>query len=76
MPSPPDAVAEAEKDLGGGTGKLKLRQVYDAFVLRFPEAAQYVSFSLFSVWVDSALIELRRLLESNTAIKGYVEGKE
>lgn len=30
------AVTEAEKDLGGGTGKLKLRQVYDLFVQRFP----------------------------------------
>ena len=26
------AVTEAEKELGGGTGALKLRQVYDLFV--------------------------------------------
>lgn len=30
------AVTEAEKELGSGTGQLKLRQVYDLFVQRFP----------------------------------------
>ena len=49
------AVTEAEKDLGGGTGKLKLRQVYDLFVQRFPWLAKAVSFELFSSLVDEAL---------------------
>ena len=30
------AVTAAEKELGGGTGKLKLRTVYDAFLTKFP----------------------------------------
>ena len=38
-----------EKDLGGGTGKLKLRQVYDLFVQRFPWLAKAVSFELFQL---------------------------
>ena len=49
------AVTEAEKNLGGGTGKLKLRQVYDLFVTRFPWLAKTVSFELFSSLVDDAL---------------------
>ncbi len=46
------AVTNAEKELGGGTGKLKLRQVYDLFVQRFPAVAMAVSFDTFSQWVD------------------------
>ena len=69
------AVIEAEKEFGSGTGKMKLRQVYDAFVSKFPWAAQVVSFELFSVWVDEVLIEMRELLQNNVNIKQYVEGE-
>lgn len=31
------AVTKAEKELGGGTGQIKLRYVYDMFVARFEE---------------------------------------
>lgn len=68
------AVTEAEKDLGGGTGKLKLRQVYDLFVTRFPWLAKLVSFELFSSMVDDALEEMRDMLETNEAAKAFVEG--
>lgn len=68
------AVTEAEKDLGGGTGKLKLRQVYDLFVTRFPWLARVVPFALFSEMVDDALEEMRELLATNTAVKTLVEG--
>ena len=30
------AVTKAEKELGSGTGKLKLRYVYDMFIAKFP----------------------------------------
>ena len=43
------AVTEAEKELGGGTGQLKLRQVYDLFVQRFPAVAAVISFDTFPV---------------------------
>ena len=66
------AVIQAEKDLGSGTGKLKLRQVYDLFVTKFPWVAKYVTFTNFSIWVDEALIEMRRLLESNVFISTFV----
>ncbi|MFR6482019.1 MAG: hypothetical protein ACLUPD_10785 [Anaerotignum faecicola] len=34
------AVTEAEKELGSGTGQLKLRYVYDLFLRRFPAVAK------------------------------------
>ena len=69
------AVTEAEKDLGGGTGRLKLRYVYDRFVVRFPWLAKIISFQTFSEMVDDALDEMRDMLDSNTAIKAYVDGE-
>ncbi len=68
------AVTEAEKELGGGTGKLKLRQVYDLFVTRFPWLAKIVSFELFSDMVDDALDEMREMLQNNKAVKQLVGG--
>ena len=68
------AVTEAEKDLGGGTGQLKLRQVYDLFVTRFPWLAKLISFELFSNMVDEALEEMREMLDTNQAVKAFVEG--
>lgn len=69
------AVTEAEKNLGGGTGKLKLRQVYDLFVTRFPWLAKIVSFELFSDMVDDALDEMREMLANNQAVKALVNGE-
>ena len=66
------AVTEAERELGGGTGKLKLRQVYDLFVVRFPWLVKVVPFNLFSDLVDDALIEMRELLAKNEAVQAHV----
>lgn len=68
------AVTEAEKELGGGTGQLKLRQVYDLFVTRFPWLAKLISFELFSDMVDEALEQMRHLLDTNTAVAAFVTG--
>ncbi len=67
------AVTLAEADLGGGTGKLKLRQVYDMFVMRFKVISFLVSFETFSNWVDAALTEMRKMLETNDNVKALVE---
>ena len=48
------AVTVAEKKLGGGTGALKLRYVYDWFVRRFPWLAKMIRFEQFSKMVDDA----------------------
>lgn len=68
------AVTVAESELGSNTGSLKLRAVYDMFVTKFPVVAKIVSFETFSTWVDEALEEMRKLLETNEAVKQLVDG--
>jgi len=66
------AVTEAEKELGSGTGQLKLRYVYDMFVSKFPYLVKFISFEYFSDLVDNVLVKFRKMFETNTAIKQYV----
>lgn len=68
------AVTLAEKELGGGTGALKLRQVYDQFVVKFPWLAKIISFDKFSKLVDESLDEMNHLLTTNNKIQEFVEG--
>lgn len=70
------AVTEAEKQLGEKTGQLKLRQVYDWFVAKFPFVAVVVPFRIFSDWVDVALETMRKWLEDNKQVLNYVENNE
>ena len=67
------AVVEAEKELGSGTGQLKLRMVYDLAVKQFPFIVQFVAFDVFSSWVDEALKWMNEQLAQNKATKEYVE---
>ena len=67
------AVTLAEKELGSGTGQLKLRYVYDKFVQQFPVFATIVPFNIFSKWVDLSLEWMREQLDNNTSIKSFVE---
>lgn len=59
------AVKKAEDELGGGSGPLKLRMVYDMFVTRFPTAARFIGFNAFSDLVDDALDSARVWLEGD-----------
>ena len=68
------AVTEAEKKLGGGTGQLKLRFVYDMFVDKFPYTSDLISFETFSGLVDEALDKMKSLLATNKAVETYVKG--
>ena len=68
------AVTEAEKELGNGTGKLKLRKVYDMFLDKFGSIAHIITFEKFSYLVDDALVEMRKLLETNKDVRDYVCG--
>lgn len=70
------ATALAEKELGGGTGKLKLRFVYDMFVVKFTWLAKIISFERFSLIVDESLEEMNNLLATNDAIANYVVGDD
>ena len=69
-----DATTIAEKELGGGTGQLKLRQVYDMFVSKFTWMAKVISFDKFSELVDEALCDMNKLLQTNTAVSAFVNG--
>lgn len=67
------AVVEAEKKLGGGTGQIKLRYVYDMFIEKFKFLALMITFEQFSTMVDMALDKMRLMLSSNEKLKDYVE---
>lgn len=68
------AVIQAEKELGAGTGTIKLRYVYDLFLSKFPSFAPVISFSMFSEWVDEVLEQMKHLLNANEQIGAYVKG--
>ena len=70
------AVTQGEAELGSGTGKLKLRYVYDLFLQRFPAIAKRISFATFSYWVDKALIDMREMLNKNKTIYQMVKAEE
>lgn len=70
------AVTVAEKELQSGTGQLKLRLVYDMFLEKFPQIAKFISFEVFSEWVDEALVWLNKQLDSNKNIKAIVESDD
>ena len=67
------AVVQAEKELGAGTGQIKLRYVWDMFIQTFPALAPVISFEMFSKLVDEALDQMRHLLETNKDVSAYVE---
>lgn len=62
------AVTEAESMFGSKTGKLKLRYAYELAIARFPVAAKFIPFSLFSKFVDEALAIMRDMIENNKNI--------
>lgn len=66
------AVTEAERELGGGTGQLKLRKVYDMFLAKFPKLSIFISFDTFSRWVDIALDKMREMIEKNAAMQNLI----
>lgn len=70
------AVACAEKELGSGTGQIKLRAVYDQFLVRFPFLVALIPFDTFSGLVDEALEKLNELLATSQATKDYVENNK
>ena len=67
------AVVEAEKKLGGGTGQIKLRYVYDMFIEKFKFLALMITFEQFSMMVDISLDKMRLMLSSNEKLKDYIE---
>ena len=70
------AVIQSEKELGNGTGQVKLRFVYNLFLSKFKWISFFMSFETFSLLVDEALEEMRAMLEKNPAVNELVKGKE
>ncbi len=68
------AVTIAEKELGAGTGQIKLRYVYDLFLNKFPWLAKLLSFEGFSKMVDEALEDMKHLIATNDHVNEFVEG--
>lgn len=66
------AVIKAEKELGDGTGQVKLRFVYDMFIDKFRFVAMFINFSQFSDLVDLALITMKDMIANNNQIKEYI----
>lgn len=69
------AVTAAEKELGSGTGQIKLRYVYDMFIAKFPYLVKLIPFETFSILVDEALDKFRGMLDSNANLQNYIEQK-
>ena len=70
------AVTEAENYLGSGTGKLKLRYVYDKCVEKFPAVKYLLPFHIFSAWVDEALVLMRDEIAKNPHIAAFATKEE
>ena len=70
------AVMAAEKELGSGTGAIKLRYVYDMFVTKFPLMVALIPFSTFSAFVDEALDKFKDLLATSPQLQLYVQQQE
>lgn len=69
------AVAEAERDLGSGTGTLKLRRVYEKAIKQFPWVSKLLSFDKFDQYVKDALEWLDNELTYNKSIYNYIYKK-
>lgn len=63
------AVSKAEIYLGTGTGKIKLRFVYDMFISRFKFISVFMTFDRFSKMVDSALDSLKELMDKDIDVE-------
>lgn len=70
------AVIMAEKDLGSGTGKIKLSVVYGNFIEKYPIFSKIIPFPVFSAWVDAVLEDMKDILLKNEKAKAYVENEK
>ena len=68
-----DKVGEAESYFGSETGQLKLRSVYNTFVISRPVLAMFVSFDKFKDYVDLALEKFETMLSENGKIKEWYD---
>lgn len=68
-----DKVGDAEAYFGSKTGQLKLRSVYNTFVISRPILAAFISYDKFKKYVDEALKKFEEMLSENGAIKEWYD---
>lgn len=67
-------IAMAEKELGSGTGDLKLAKVYDEFTTQYPDLVKVITYEQFKTLVDEVLTEFEDMLKDNKKIEEYIKG--
>ena len=68
-------VTEAEKELGGGTGSLKLATVIGQIYPKLPAVIKlFITEKILAQWVEEALAAAKEAWANNTAIADYIEG--
>lgn len=67
------AVSEAEKYLGSGTGKLKIRYAYDLALKKFPMLSKLMPWTLFSWLIDRALVVMWDMINTNSSISTFIK---
>lgn len=66
-------VTEAEKNMGGGTGSLKLASVIEAIYPKLPAVIKmFITDSMLEKWVEEALAVAKDAWEKNTNIAKYI----
>ena len=66
-------VTEAEKNMGGGTGSLKLASVIEAIYPKLPAVIKmFVTDAMLKKWVEDALVLAKESWEKNTNIAQYI----
>lgn len=66
-------VTEAEKNMGGGTGSLKLASVIEAIYPKLPAVIKmFITDSMLEKWVEEALAVAKSAWEKNTNIAKYI----
>ena len=67
-------VTEAERNLGGGTGSLKLATVIETIYPKLPTIIKtFVTDAMLEKWVEDALAVAKTTWEKNAKIAEYIE---
>ena len=70
-------VTEAEKNMGGGTGSLKLASVIEAIYPKLPAVIKmFITDAMLKKWVEDALKLAKKSWAQNTAIATYITSNE
>ena len=70
-------VTEAEKDLGGGTGSLKLASVIEKVYPKLPTIIKtFITEATLKKWIETALAAAKEAWAQNAKLAEYIEPGE